>query len=188
MSGRDTQDPLFGSDLIWDDYKMYWQKLSATEFPNEYRMLPEREMLAPTWVDYNWPDDRITAGYKDYSLEQTDGGAVLHYGSWQRRAVLTVEVISKDPAYLYSKRVLHNDMESTGQLESDMYDQSGRLWRVFLMNSNLSQKGEGMMWDSGDIVDLVNRHRTILDIKGERNPEWMGPEFSDLRFLSKKAK
>jgi hypothetical protein len=188
MSGRDTQDPLFGSDLLWDDYKMFWQKLSAKEFPNEYKMLPEREMLAPTWVDYDWPDDRITAGYKDYSLEQTANGSMLHYGSWQRRAVLTVEVISKDPAYVYGKRVLHNDMESTGQLESDMYDQSGRLWRVFQMNSNLSQKGEGMMWDSADIVDVVNRHRTILDFKGERNPEWMDAEYADLRFLSKKAK
>lgn len=188
MSGRDTQDPLFGSDLLWDDYKTFWQKLSAKEFPNDYKMLPEREMLAPTWVDYNWPNDRITAGYQDYSVEEAETGTLLHFGSWQRRAVLTVEVISKDPAYVYSRRVLHNDMESTGQLCEDLYDPSGRLWRVFQMNNNLSRKGEGMMWDSADIVDVINRHRTILDFKGERNPEWMGAEYADLRFLSKKAK
>ena len=58
LSGRDTQDPLFGSDLVWDDYNIYWQKVSSTEFPNEYKIIKKTEMLLPTFVDYNWPDDR----------------------------------------------------------------------------------------------------------------------------------
>ena len=39
-----------------------------------------------------------------------------------------------------------------------------------------------------DIVDRINNRRTILDFKGEKNPRWMGPEYADVRFLSRKAK
>ncbi len=188
MSGRDMQDPLFGSDLVWDDYKLYWQKLSQTEFPNEYTMLPEREMLVPTYVDYNWPDDRDSAGYKGYYIDESGDQTYLHFGSWQRRPMIPVEIVSLDPGYIYSKRVVYNDKEVTTQSYTDMYDQSGRLFRSALMTHNLSGEADGMMWDFDDIVDVVNNHRTILDFKGERNPTWMGEDFADLRFLSRKAK
>ncbi|MFH0812471.1 MAG: DUF1329 domain-containing protein, partial [Pseudomonadota bacterium] len=92
MSGRDTQDPLFGSDLLWDDYNIYWQKPSTTEFPNDYKMLPQREMLLPTYIDYNWPDDRASAGYTDYKIDESGAQCFLHYGSWQRRWVYPLEI------------------------------------------------------------------------------------------------
>lgn len=188
MSGTDTQDPLFGSDLVWDDYKYYWQKLSSKNFPNKYTMLPETEMLVPTYVDYDWPNDRIQAGYKDYNIDDSGDQTYLHFGSWQRRPVYPLEIVSMDPGYVYSKRVLYNDLEIGTQVYSEMYDRSGRLWRTFLMNNNLAADSDGMMWDYADIVDQINKHRTILDFKGQRNPTWLGPEFADLRFLSRKAK
>ncbi len=48
--------------------------------------------------------------------------------------------------------------------------------------------GVGVMEELIDIVDHINNHRTILDFKGHKNPTWMGPEYGDVRFLSKKAK
>lgn len=188
MSGRDTQDPLFGSDLLWDDYNIYWQKPSNTEFPNEYKLPPRREMLLPTYIDYNWPDDRASAGYTDYKVDESGPQCFLHYGTWQRRWVYPLEIISKDKAYVYGRRVLMADPESFVEVQTDMYDQSGRLWREWVRDYNLSQDGVGVMEELIDIVDHVNNHRTILDFKGEKNPRWMGAEYGDVRFLSKKAK
>jgi len=188
MSGRDTQDPLFGSDLVWDDYNVFWQKLSSTDFPNDYNLLPAREMLLPTWIDYDWPDDRASAGYTDFNVDESGDQVYLNYGSWQRRWVYMVESVSKDPAYCYSKRVITNDPEGHVQIQTDLYDQGGRLWRDWVRDYNISQDGVGCMEELIDIVDHVNNHRTILDFKGHKNPTWMGAEYGDVRFLSRKAK
>lgn len=188
MSGRDTQDPLFGSDLVWDDYNVFWQKLSATDFPCDYKLQPPREMLMPTYIDYDWPDDRASAGYTDYLVDESGDQVYLRYGSWQRRWLYMCEVIEKDPNYVYSRRVIANEPETCVQLQTDLYDQAGRLWREWVRDYNLSQDGVGVMEELIDIVDHVNNHRTILDFKGHKNPKWMGVEYGDVRFLSRKAK
>jgi len=188
MSGRDTQDPLFGSDLVWDDYNTFWQKLSTKDFPMEYKMLPPREMLLPTFIDYDWPNDRASAGYTDYKVDESGEQCYLHYGTWQRRWVYPCEMVSKDPSYCYSKRVWVAEPEICAGVQTDMYDQSGRLWRSWVRDYNLSQTGVGIMEELIDIVDVINHHRTILDFKGHKDPLWMGPEYADVRFLSKKAK
>ena len=95
MSGRDTQDPLFGSDLVWDDFNINWQKFSTKEFPNDYNMLPDREMLLPTFIDYDWPNDRASAGYTDYNVDESGDQVFLNYGSWQRRYMHMLEIVSQ---------------------------------------------------------------------------------------------
>jgi hypothetical protein len=188
LSGRDTQDPLFGSDLLWDDYNIYWQKPSTKDFPNEYKMGASREMLLPTYIDYDWPNDRASAGYADFNIDESGDQVYLNYGSWQRRWVYPLELISKDPAYCYSRRVMMCEPETCVTLQTDLYDQSGRLWRDWVRDYNLSQTGVGVMEELIDIVDHINTHRTILDFKGHKNPQWMGAEYADVRFLSKKSK
>lgn len=190
MSGSDTQDPLFGSDLVWDDYNGYWQKVSPTIFPNDYKMLPPRELLCPTVVDYNWPNDRIKGGYPDYTIEEDSatGQTLLHFGSWQLRWLHMLEAASKDPNYVYGRRVMAFDPEGCFIPQCQMYDQGGRLWRSWVRDANISQKGEGYTEELIDIIDHVNTHRTILDFNGEKNPRWCGPEYADVRFLTKKAR
>jgi len=188
MSGRDTQDPLFGSDLVWDDYNAFWQKVSNTQFAYDYKMLDPKEVLCPTVVDYNWPKDRSSAGFTDYNVDESGAQVYLNFGSWQRRWLYGLEATSKDNAYLYSKRVITFDPEVSFIPQTQLYDRSGRLWRSWVRDANLSQKGEGYMEELIDIVDHVNQHRTILDFTGERNPRWQGLEYSDVRFLSAKAK
>ena len=97
------------------------------------------------------------------------------------------EVISKDSAYCYSKRVIVNEPETHVQLQGHSYDQAGRLWRSGVRDYNLSQDGVGITEDLAEVIDHVNQHRTILDFKGQKNPEWMGPDYGDVRFLSKRA-
>ena len=189
MGGRDTQDPLFGSDLVWDDYNVYWQKLSTTEFPNDYKILPMTEKLVPTFIYYNWPDDRATGGYKDYNIDESGKQVYVNFGSWQRRPLYPLEVTSKDSNYLYSKRIILLDVETGLKLQCEMYDKSGRLWRTWVRDYNLSTTGKGgVMEEIIDIVDHINTHRTVLDFKGEMNPKWMGYEYGDARYLSKMAK
>ena len=188
LSGRDTQDPLFGSDLVWDDYNIFWQKVSSTEFPNEYKIIKKTEMLLPTFVDYNWPDDRQSAGYTGYKIDESGDQMFVHFGSWQRRPVTILEIKSLDSAYLYSKRHITFDDETGLTLQTDCYDQADRLWRSWIRDYNLAQKGAGIMEDIIDIVDHINQHRTVLDFKGHRNPRWMDANYGDVRFLSKKSK
>lgn len=188
MSGTDMQDPLFGSDVIWDDYNAHAQKLSATDFPCDYKMLPPQEMLLPSFVDYDWPNDRARSGYADYRVDEEGGQGLLRFGTWQRRWVYICESISKDSSYCYSKRVLINDAETGLQLQGDSYDGKGRLWRTGMRDYNLTQNGVGIMEDLGEVIDMVNHHRTILDMQGEKNPKWMDNRYADIRFLTKKAK
>ena len=188
MSSRDTQDPLFGSDLTWDDYNTFWQKLSPTDFPNDYNKLPEREMLMPTFIDYDWPMDRAQAGFTDYGVDEAADQTWCKYGTWQRRWIWPLEIIPRDKAYCYSKRYVAIDPESCVAVSCEMYDQSGRLWRDWYRDYNLNQTGVGMMEELIDITDQINNHRTILDFKGVRTPTWMGTEYMDVRFLSKKSK
>lgn len=188
MSGRDTQDPLFGSDLLWDDYNSFWQKLSATEFPNDYKMKQVVELLSPTNVDYNWPEDRTSAGYADYNVDEHGEQAYVNFGSWQRRPFYCNEITSLDSNYVYSKRILMFCMETGQQPQEEMYDRSGALWRSWVRDCNLSQTGGGIMENLLDIVDHSNDHRTVVDCVGVMNPRWMGPEYADVRFLSRKAK
>ena len=189
MSGRDTQDPLFGADLVWDDYNMFWQKLSTTEFPNEYKMLPSREMLVPTYIDYDWPHDRSSGGYPGYTVDESGDQVYLRFGTWQRRWVHMLEVTCKDKNYTYGKRVMAFEPEICVCSNTDLYDQSGRLWRIWPPRDyNLSRTGGGIMEELHEVVDIINNHRTILDFKGHKNPHWMGPEYGDVRFLSRKAK
>ncbi len=188
MGGRDTQDPLFGSDLVWDDFNIYWQKLSPTDFPNDYIMKDRVELLSPTFISYNYPDDRAAAGYTDYYVDESGEQVFLRFGSWQRRPLWPLEVVSKDSNYMYGKRIIMVCPETGLLLQTQMYDQSGRLWRSWVRDYNLSESGGGVMEDLIDIVDHVNEHRTILDFKGHMNPHWMGPEYGDVRYLSRMAK
>ena len=45
MSATDSQDPVAGQDLIYDDAEGFLQKISPTRYPYEYRILEEREYL-----------------------------------------------------------------------------------------------------------------------------------------------
>ena len=145
-------------------------------------------MLLPTFIDYDWPNDRASAGFTDYNIDESGAQTYLNYGSWQRRWVYPLEMIARDKAYLYGKRIWIADPETCLGLQYECYDESGRLWREWVRDYNLSQTGVGIMEELIDIVDHINNHRTILDFKGHKNPTWMGPEYADVRFLSKKAK
>ena len=63
---------------------------------------------------------------------------------FERCNTMVVEAISKDPNYLYSKRIWYLDPETYIIMWTDIYDQKGRFWKAFMqiMSNYKTLKGE----------------------------------------------
>ena len=186
MSGRDAQDPVFGSDLIWDDFQMFYQKISRVNFPMEYKIVRETEILAPTWLNIHYVkgEDRPPDHHVDESGNQT----YLYWASWQRRPVHVVEFKELHPSYTYSRRVIFIDRETMRILNVECFDQSNRLWRSVMQDQTLEDDTGCYTENTPQFIDHLNQHRTILDCRGIPNPKWVGPQYSDMKFLIRKAR
>jgi len=186
MSGRDAQDPVFGSDVVWDDFQLFYQKISPTTFPMECKILKETEMLLPTYVNVHYAKGEERP--PDSHVDESGNQMYVYWASWQRRPIHVVEFKELDPNYMYSRRVYFADIENQYLLHSEFFDQTGRLWRSWLRDIVLEDDTGYYTENLIDIVDHLNIHRTILDCKGIPNPRWVGPEYSDIKFLIRKAK
>jgi len=186
LSGRDTQDPIFGADVNWDDFQQFYQKISPTDFPIEWKILEETEILAPSLIhsDYRKGEERPSDSFVDDSGDQT----WLYFVSWQRRPVYVVESKELDNRYVYSKRILYVDREAMYPVIQENYDQAGRFWHSWVRDWMIENHTGYFMENFSDIVDFLNDHRTILDCKGITNPEWIGREYSELKFVIRKSK
>ena len=119
MTGTDSQDTSTGSNTIMDDAAGFNRKMSPTIFPYEYKLLEEREYLMPT---YYVPGDKISMSTKDYAFRGF---------KMERRPVYVVELIQKDPSYVYGRSVIYIDKETFEIYINASYDHKGRLWRVY---------------------------------------------------------
>ncbi len=116
MSSTDTQDPINGQDLIYDDTDGFGQKLNPERYPYEYKLIAEREYLVPYSIDgTGYIDTKDNYSYKNLKM--------------MRRPVYVIELIQKDENYVYGRRVIYIDAESfySGQLYN--YDQKDRIYR-----------------------------------------------------------
>jgi len=186
MSGRDAQDPVFGSDLTWDDFQGFYQKISAVSFPAKWKIAEITERLIPTEIHIDYPkgEERPPDSYVDESGDQM----FLFCGSWQRRPVYILEGEEQDENYMYGKRVIFIDRETFWICHNELYDQRGRLWRTHLRNGIIVNTTGEFNENFYDMVDHLNEHRTIGDMKGIPNPRWVGPEYSEMKFIIRKGK
>jgi len=186
MGGRDAQDPMFGSDLTWDDFQLFYQKISSVSFPMEWKLIGEKELLYPTEVHVNRlkGEERPPDSYVDESRDQT----YLYWASWQRRPVYIVEGHELDKDYMYSKRVYYVDREILLINQDEFYDRSGRLWRTTVRDCTIDNVTGYFCENLLDVVDHPNYHRTFCDCKGIGNAPWIGPEYLEMKFLIRKAK
>ena len=51
MSATDTQDPINGQDLIYDDNEGFSQKITPLRYPYTFEIIEEREYLIPISID-----------------------------------------------------------------------------------------------------------------------------------------
>jgi len=171
FSGTDSQDPMFGSDIPWDDWKAWWQKISHKIYPNEFKLLGETEILCA--VQRNYPVKIV--------------GNKL-YVEWERYPVYLLEVKSKDPSYMYSKKLMWIEKETFRVRYMQNYDRRGNLWRDWLSFKHFDPKTGGWTWNGVDVVDLINKHRTLVRMQSIPNDPRVNNDLFNLRILSRMAR
>ncbi len=174
LSGRDSQDPVAGSEFTWDMWGGEWQKQpSNTIFPNDYKMLGEKTILLPT------------LGYRPgYYL---DGDQAKGH-KWEKRRVYVLEIISRDPTYYYSKRIEYIDKENLRGTYFEYYDRRGRLWRTWNSRMWIEPKSGLWIFEGSDIVNWVDHRRTIQLMNSTFDPQHVNPDYFNLKFLAREVR
>ena len=121
MSATDSQDPVMGQDVIWDDTEGWNQKLSPTRYPYKFEVIQEREYLVP-------------APTLDGAEYWTSKGLELRNVRMERRPIYVVKLTQLDPNYVYKYRIFYIDKETFNYYYIENYDQKGRLYRTFDIN------------------------------------------------------
>ncbi len=124
LSSAQRSDALFGQDTDQDSYAGYAGNVSWMD----WKFLGSKTVLATmhsTQLPVKW-----SAPSADY----------MHDDAWEPREVWVVEGRSKLPQYAFSKRVIYLDKESYLISYSDMYDQAGELWKIWINNFKYANK------------------------------------------------
>lgn len=148
MSTTDTQDPIAGQDIIYDDQATFQQKLSPERYPYKYEV-EEREYL-------------VAAPTIDGSEYVTSEGYEIRGLKFERRPIYVLKMTQMDPNYVYSKRIFYIDKESYMIYQSENYDQKGRLYRTF-WHPNKFHPEMGMLTWGGYVLmcDHIDLHSGI---------------------------
>ena len=145
LSGADTQDPIIGTDILWEDWKAWWQKLSTKIWPIEYKMIEEhREMLNPF--------------YSPHRPKVVDD---IVYNDWQRRPCWVAEVVTKTTSYIYSRRRAYIDKEYFNASYYENWDIRGNFFKTYMIHYYFDpEMGMGSWW-LAEAIDYVNKHKTF---------------------------
>jgi hypothetical protein len=167
LSSAQRSDALFGQDTDVDSYYGY----SGQPAWMTFRFLGERDLLAVmhgAHYPVKW-DPKV-----DWSFDE----------NWERRHVYVIEGISKLPQYAYGKRVLFIDKESWVIPYTDIYDQSGELWKFWINDFSFrkSVPGNGSIVYSDEMgfipaivmVDEQLEHATRASLPSPRFPGEQG--------------
>lgn len=169
MSATDTQDPVMGTDNIYDDNEGWMQKMSPKRYPYEYAVLEEREYLVPA----------PTLDGAEYITSDTFEFRNMKF---ERRPLYVIQMIQKDPNYVYSKRILYIDKETFNYYHVDNFDQKGRLYRSFDMNYSFFPDMGQSTWSAG-----MNLFRDYVDIHSTFTRCYQLPAFFSRKDLSLKG-
>ncbi|MCF7981010.1 MAG: hypothetical protein K9K86_03425 [Pseudomonadales bacterium] len=119
MTGSDAQDPIAaGVELIWDDWRAYWNKTNPDNF--EYNLTGEGFILALPEV-----------GYVYDAYEMNDERCALKSIEVELRPVWKLEIIDKTGKYIYKTRTTWVDKENyymQYHITTDQRDNVMRIW------------------------------------------------------------
>ncbi len=172
LSGSDTQDPILGTELTWEDWKVWWQKISQKIWPSKAVMLRAEEILTPLMWDrrFEWDEKNFIVAY------------------YERRPSWVIDYIAVPPStYFYKVRRAWIDFEVKRVNYDECYDRRGRLWRTWLDFKRWYPETGYFTWWGCDIPDHVNRHYTVLQMQAVVNDPKVTDSYFDLRFLSRMA-
>ena len=116
LSTAQRSSALFGQDADPDSFWGYSGHIAWME----WKFLGEKEMLGVLHAEgVPMPACPAPADF-------------MFCDKWEKRKVYAIEGVSKLPQYAYGKRVLFIDKESYIVTYSDIYDQRGELWKVWI--------------------------------------------------------
>ncbi len=116
LSTAQRSEALFGQDTDLDSYAGYAGSVAWMD----WRLLGIKTILAAMHTR-NFPT-RWGRGSADFMFEDT----------WEPREVYVLEGRSRLPGYAYSRRIVYLDRESFVIAYTEMYDQSGVLWKSWV--------------------------------------------------------
>jgi hypothetical protein len=123
LSTAQRSDALFGQDTDVDSYGGYAGHIAWMD----WKYLGEKEIIAVGHARHfpvKWHET------VDWAFDEV----------WEKRKVHVVEGISKLAQYAFSKRVLYVDKVTWGIPYSDMYDQAGELWKIWINDATVRKK------------------------------------------------
>ncbi len=172
LAGSNTQDPLVGSDVTWEDWKGFWSKMSLHKA--KYELLGETIVLCPSFNP------------KPIKYEDKYGGRCQRYW-WERRPVWIVKIIYEEPNYIYGARLWVLDKELFAPQQIMWWDQRGRLWKLWDWAWRWNpDNGELDYWNPW-VLDRINKHQTIATHTITLNLPDLSENLFNLRYLSSKA-
>lgn len=174
LSGTDTQDPMGGQDLIYEDSDGFNQKLSPERYPYTYEVLEEREFLIP--------------GYTlDGSTTISSEGKEFVNFEFERRPMYVIKMVQQDPNFVYSYRKIYVDQETFIILYTEAYDQKGNLYRTIDQTFGFFPE-QGMFIMSDFLArDHIDLHSTYIKSFGVPSPQLSRNDFS-LKELARRGK
>lgn len=148
ISVSQRTDTIDGSDIIYDDEYGWDGHIQR----NTYTSIGRKDLLGSRRSD-------IT------KYERVAGQSIPSNIVRERINTYVVEVKSKDPNYIYSKRIWYLDPETYLVLWTDIYDELGKLWKCFeiLSTEFPSEQGGMKMLPAGYItLDVQRTHACNL--------------------------
>ncbi len=168
LSSAQRSDALFGQDTDMDSYAGYAGKPGWFS----WRLVGEKTVLG------SFHAEKLPVVWGEPS------GDFVHADLWEPRRVWVIEGTPKLPQYAYSKRVLFLDKESLLITYTDMYDQAGELWKMWLNEYKLSRSPiDGAQYEapyvrrfnpSISMVDIQLEHATFCSLPSSRFPGEQG--------------
>ncbi|MFH0730402.1 MAG: DUF1329 domain-containing protein [Pseudomonadota bacterium] len=177
MSASDSQDPVGGTDAIYDDNEGFLQKLSPDIYPYKYEVIAEREYLMPA----------PSIDGAEYIMSPEKGLGVGNV-RMERRPIFVVQLTQLDKNYVYSKRVIYFDAERFQLYNSENYDQKGRLYRSwFNPSSFVPELGAGFQGGAVQCWrDYIDLHTTMRQDVCHLPAYWTRGDLSPQTLLNQK--
>jgi hypothetical protein len=150
-STAQRQSSLGGTDVTFDDDFIWSWNISA----NNYKLLGRKEILHPRHQDI----EKLRNGHRE-------GYCLANNLMCERINTYALEVVSKDPNYIYSKQIFYVDPETWWILYADKYDRLGKLWKValmyqYLLNSSYNESLVIPHMAALHYVDVQRQHATL---------------------------
>jgi hypothetical protein len=128
MSTAQRTDSIDGSDLIYDDEYLWDGQLTR----NNYTLKGKKDLLCSRHTDM-------------LATTRQDGQGLVNGLTIERCNTIVVDVISKDPNYIYGKRIWYVDPETYIILWTELFDSNGKFWKCFMNNTRPCSTEIGQM-------------------------------------------